>query len=81
MPLTDGAGLANNCSLLAFAGWSACGSMLATLWVLALNEPARRFYERSGWAADGIERGINSGISEADIGSLRGAAAMHYGLC
>jgi ribosomal protein S18 acetylase RimI-like enzyme len=53
----------------------------ATLWVLALNEPARRFYERSGGAADGIERGINPGISEARYWISTRAAAMHFGLC
>jgi GNAT superfamily N-acetyltransferase len=25
----------------------------ATLWVLEANEPARRFYEKAGWRADG----------------------------
>lgn len=28
----------------------------ATLWVLAANERARRFYERAGWAVDGHEK-------------------------
>jgi GNAT superfamily N-acetyltransferase len=28
----------------------------AALWVLAGNARARRFYERGGWAADGVER-------------------------
>ena len=37
-------------------GWSR-----AALWVLRENAPARRFYERGGWAADGVER-------EAEIG-------------
>ena len=27
---------------------------MATLWVLATNERARRFYEREGWRADGL---------------------------
>ncbi|SDY73175.1 L-amino acid N-acyltransferase YncA [Micromonospora pattaloongensis] len=32
-------------------GWSR-----AALWVLAGNTRARRFYERGGWVADGVER-------------------------
>jgi ribosomal protein S18 acetylase RimI-like enzyme len=28
----------------------------ATLWVLATNERARRFYERAGWQTDGAEK-------------------------
>jgi ribosomal protein S18 acetylase RimI-like enzyme len=27
-----------------------------TLWVLATNRPARAFYERFGWTADGSEK-------------------------
>ncbi len=30
------------------------GFRVATLWVLATNERARRFYEREGWRADGL---------------------------
>jgi len=33
----------------------------ATLWVLADNAHARRFYERGGWTTDGVER-------EGDVG-------------
>ena len=32
------------------------GAADATLWVLATNERARRFYERHGWAADGAQK-------------------------
>jgi GNAT superfamily N-acetyltransferase len=32
------------------------GSRRAVLWVLAGNAHARRFYERGGWAPDGVER-------------------------
>lgn len=30
----------------------------AVLWVLPSNARARRFYERNGWAADGVEREV-----------------------
>jgi ribosomal protein S18 acetylase RimI-like enzyme len=39
------------------------GLSRAVLWVLAGNEPARRFYERGGWRCDGLER-------EAPIGPV-----------
>lgn len=32
------------------------GHREAVLWVIAANERARRFYERAGWAADGVEK-------------------------
>jgi ribosomal protein S18 acetylase RimI-like enzyme len=32
------------------------GFTRATLWVLATNAPTIRFYERKGWAADGVEK-------------------------
>lgn len=31
------------------------GCPAVVLWVLATNEPARRFYEKAGWHADGAE--------------------------
>jgi GntR family transcriptional regulator, nutrient-sensing system regulator len=33
--------------------FAAAGDTTATLWVVTDNEPARRFYERLGWVADG----------------------------
>jgi GNAT superfamily N-acetyltransferase len=47
-------------------GWALCSQAMdgavsdgfrrATLWVLAANTRARRFYEQAGWEADGTER-------------------------
>ncbi len=37
-------------------GMRRLGAPLATLWVLADNHRARRFYEASGWDLDGIEK-------------------------
>ncbi|MGW0432987.1 N-acetyltransferase family protein [Micromonospora sp. NPDC003197] len=45
-------------------GWSR-----ATLWVLADNTHARRFYERGGWVADGTER--EGGVGPALTRQLR----------
>jgi GntR family transcriptional regulator len=33
--------------------FAAAGDTMATLWVVTDNDPARRFYERLGWVADG----------------------------
>jgi len=38
-------------------GIAGMGFNTATLWVLAANKPARQFYERFGWVADGIAKG------------------------
>ncbi|MFR9776255.1 N-acetyltransferase family protein [Micromonospora sp. MS34] len=40
----------------ALAAMQARGWTRAALWVLRQNAPARRFYERGGWAATGEER-------------------------
>ena len=40
------------------------GFETATLWVLAANEGARRFYERYGWWCDGTERSVHAGVTE-----------------
>jgi GNAT superfamily N-acetyltransferase len=37
---------------------------IATLWVLARNAQARRFYERSGWSDDGTVRGASNTPAE-----------------
>jgi GNAT superfamily N-acetyltransferase len=34
----------------------AAGHPIATLWVLIANQPARRFYEASGWTCEGTEQ-------------------------
>jgi GNAT superfamily N-acetyltransferase len=44
------------------------GFKAATLWVLAANERARRFYENRKWTADGAER----------VHPDRGAAELRY---
>lgn len=37
-------------------GWLRAGYRSATLWVLATNERAQRFYRRWGWTADGATK-------------------------
>lgn len=46
------------------------GCAAVTLWVLKANEPARRFYERIGYAADGAER-INTRLVESPLAEVR----------
>jgi ribosomal protein S18 acetylase RimI-like enzyme len=41
-----------------------------TLWVLKTNDPARRFYERVGYAADGAER-INTRLTASSLPEMR----------
>lgn len=41
---------------LAVGGLAAAGFESATLWVLASNTRARRFYEAAGWSPDGTEQ-------------------------
>ena len=42
------------------AGFASC-----TLWVLAENSNARRFYERHGWRSDGTERPVDGPILDS----------------
>ena len=54
-----GAGHGHTLHAKALAGLRATGSTAtaeATLWVLAGNKRARRFYEQHGWSADGAEK-------------------------
>lgn len=54
-----GAGHGHTLHAQALSGWRATGSTAtveATLWVLAGNKRARRFYEQHGWSADGAEK-------------------------
>lgn len=46
----------------------------ATLWVVERNEPARRFYERGGWAATGARR--HTLIGSAVVPQLRYARGV-----
>jgi len=47
---------------------------VATLWVLASNERARRFYEAAGWQPDGRER--TESFGEADLLEVRYRKAL-----
>ena len=38
----------------------------ATLWVLSINERARRFYEAAGWVADAESRGSDERCGAAE---------------
>jgi ribosomal protein S18 acetylase RimI-like enzyme len=49
-----GRGIGKQLSDHALDDLRARGFRTATLWVLETNEGARRFYEREGWAADGL---------------------------
>ena len=51
--------LIQSTKMLGEAGFASC-----TLWVLAQNGNARRFYERHGWRSDGTERPVDGPISE-----------------
>jgi GNAT superfamily N-acetyltransferase len=51
--------LIQSSKMLGDAGFASC-----TLWVLAQNGNARRFYERHGWRSDGTERSVDGPISE-----------------
>jgi GNAT superfamily N-acetyltransferase len=54
-----GAGYGHTLHAQALSGLRASGSTTtaeATLWVLAGNKRARRFYEQHGWSADGAEK-------------------------
>lgn len=44
-----------------FATLDETGFEEATLWVLDTNDPARRFYEATGWLADGTTRRVELG--------------------
>ncbi len=51
----------------------------ATLWVLAANTRARRFYERHGWAADGAEKTDWRGTVRLDEVRYRRTLSAHPG--
>jgi GNAT superfamily N-acetyltransferase len=55
-PEVVGTGIGRALWTRAMDGVESEGFRRATLWVLATNERARRFYERAGWQADGAER-------------------------
>jgi ribosomal protein S18 acetylase RimI-like enzyme len=53
LPEAWGQGLGKRLMTMAMAGLGSAGYSQATLWVLAANARARRFYEIGGWAHDG----------------------------
>jgi ribosomal protein S18 acetylase RimI-like enzyme len=55
-PDRQGGGIGRALMASALENLVALGAARAVLWVLAGNEPARRFYERGGWRGDGVER-------------------------
>ncbi len=55
-PEVWGQGLGRELMAAALSHLTAAGSTSATLWVLATNDRARRFYEAGGWERDGVER-------------------------
>lgn len=68
-PLAQGRGLGRGL-LDAAAGWFAEGGRgAAVVWVLTANVPARTFYERCGFTADGLARTID--IGGVDVPEVR----------
>jgi ribosomal protein S18 acetylase RimI-like enzyme len=51
--------LVDSMHTLGRGGFDAC-----TLWVLALNDLARRFYQRHGWRFDGAKKPADQGVLE-----------------
>jgi GNAT superfamily N-acetyltransferase len=56
LPTEWGTGVGRELMAAAVDGLRAAGYTAATLWVLASNARARRFYELAGWAPDGAEK-------------------------
>ncbi|MDI6098379.1 GNAT family N-acetyltransferase [Actinoplanes sp. NEAU-A12] len=55
-PRRVGTGVGRELMVHALGELAGFGAGRAVLWVLADNPVARRFYERGGWAADGVTR-------------------------
>jgi GNAT superfamily N-acetyltransferase len=55
-PTAFGTGAATELHTAALEALRDQGHLSAALWVVDRNPRARRFYEREGWAADGVER-------------------------
>jgi len=60
-----GSGVAGALHDRAMTGMHELGATEATLWVVAENARARRFYEREGWSADGETKPSMFGATEA----------------
>jgi GNAT superfamily N-acetyltransferase len=56
LPSSWGTGVGRGLMTAGEEALRAAGFAAATLWVLASNERARRFYELAGWACDGTEK-------------------------
>jgi ribosomal protein S18 acetylase RimI-like enzyme len=56
LPEVWGKGIGQRLMSTAVARMASAGYAQATLWVLASNERARRFYEKTGWVADGTTK-------------------------
>lgn len=56
LPQAWGRGTGRELLAAAVGGLAALGYVEATLWVLDSNDRARRFYEKAGWAEDGVTR-------------------------
>ncbi len=52
------------------------GFVVATLWVLAGNEQARRFYEHAGWRRDGSEKTDRIGELRTPVDEVRYRLAL-----
>ncbi|MCW3838703.1 GNAT family N-acetyltransferase [Micromonospora yasonensis] len=73
-PAERGRGTGRALMVDALAAMRARGWARAVLWVLRENAPARRFYERGGWAATGEER--DDLIGPALVAQLRYARQL-----
>lgn len=73
--VATGTGLAAALLAAACAEMVREGHVRALLWVLAANPRARRFYERSGWTADGSRKTVN--LRGTELEAVRYASALH----
>ena len=64
VPEEWGSGVARALHDAALAGMRELGATEATLWVVARNTRARRFYEREGWRVDGETKSSMFDITE-----------------
>jgi RimJ/RimL family protein N-acetyltransferase len=63
-----GSGLARELHAAALAALGEQGATTASLWCLAENPRARRFYERQGWRLNGTERVVPFPPHPRDLG-------------
>jgi len=73
LPAAWGTGVGRELMAAAVDGLRAAGFTAATLWVLASNDRARRFYELAGWAVDGAEKDdVMAGTTITEVRYRRG---------